>query len=105
MPSAWLVLLAIAGSVGLPILVSTGKLFDPLRRVLARRRGSRWLAELLACSMCLGCWVGLGSGWASGFRGLAHLPWAGGTISLLSYATDLTLRRLEGEEDDAPPRS
>ncbi len=82
------------GSVGATLVVSTGRIFRPLREALARRPSTRWLGALLACSLCLGFWVGVASGWFVGVRSPVELVWCGGTVAVLSYAADLALRRL-----------
>ena len=87
-------LLALLGNVGVTLIVTSGKVFAPVRRALAESRWSRPLGALLSCSLCLGWWVGLASAWLLGLRRPVELVWGGGAIALLSYATDLALRRL-----------
>jgi len=80
--------LELVGLIGVVLVVSTGKVFDPLRSFLRsfthRYNPSRWLADLISCAMCTGVWVGVI--WA-----LVH-SWSwddvvvfSGLLSLLSY--------------------
>jgi len=92
------------GSVGLCLIVSTGRIFRPLRAALKRRAPTRWLGELLSCCMCFGFWLGLGTGWWLGYRRPVDVLLSGGAVSLLSYTADLLLLRLgHGVEGDGDP--
>lgn len=92
------------GSIGLCLIVATGRIFRPLRAALKRRPATRWLGEQLSCCMCFGFWLGLGTGWSLGYRRPLDLAFAGGAVSLLSYATDLLLLRLgHGVEEEGDP--
>ena len=90
--------LPFVGSVGLTLVVATGRLFRPLRDGLAARPGWRWAGALLSCSMCTGFWVGVGSAARLGL-GPEELLWYGGAVSLAGYAADIALRRLAAGED------
>ena len=83
----------IAGLIGVVLVVSTGKIFNPLRDFLQSFEHpfnpSRWVADLISCSMCSGVWVG--AVW-----GLTHSwSWSeivlfSGLLSVLSFmANDL----------------
>jgi hypothetical protein len=93
---AWL---AWTGSVGITLIVATGKVLRPLREALVRRAATRWLGTLLSCCMCVGFWVGLATGWRLGHRTVAEILWCGGAVSLMSYTADLILRRLGAGHD------
>lgn len=91
--------LSITGLVGVVLVISTGRVFDPLRDWLKTfvhpYNPGPWLAKLISCSMCSGVWVG--ALWALGHR----WPWAevvvfSGFISVLSYAADELLGLLNG---------
>lgn len=84
----------VAGLIGVVLVVSTGKVFDPIREFLRLfkhpRNPSRWLADLISCSMCSGVWIGA-------IWGLAH-SWSWGSIivfagllSVLSFAANEVL--------------
>lgn len=44
-------------SFGITTIISTSKIFKPVRKFIGDR--SRFLGELLSCSMCTGFWVGV----------------------------------------------
>lgn len=77
----------VVGLIGVVLVVSTGKVFNPLRDFLRSfthpYNPSRWLADLISCSMCSGVWIG--AVWA-----LAH-SWSWGSVvafaGLLSVAS------------------
>jgi len=86
-----LTVIDVAGLIGVVLVVSTGKVFDPIRDFLRsfthRYNPSRWVADLISCSMCSGVWIGV-------IWGLAH-SWSWGSIvvfagllSLLSFAAN-----------------
>jgi hypothetical protein len=76
------------------LVVSTGKVFDPIREFLKSFEHPRnplpWVADLISCSMCSGVWIGA-------LWGLAH-SWSWGVIvvfsgllSLLSFVANEAL--------------
>jgi len=87
-------LVEMAGLIGVVLVISTGKVFDPLREFLktfsSPYNPSKWLASLISCSMCSGVWVGA-------IWGVTHLwSWESivvfsGLLSLLSFATNEVL--------------
>lgn len=97
----------IFGCVGLTLIVTTGRIFSPLRIYLrgfvVPHNPLRILGELLSCSMCSGFWVGFlwswliaGSSFTTGFL------W-GGVVSLAAYVGDKVLlffEALSGERQD-----
>jgi hypothetical protein len=96
--------LEVVGLVGIVVVISSGKIFDPLREFLRSfshpYNPSRWLAELISCSMCSGVWVGF-------LWGVLHRwPWErvivfAGFLSVLSYVTTELFRvlgRLSGSQ-------
>jgi hypothetical protein len=84
----------IAGLVGVVLVVSTGKIFNPLREFLRsfthRYNPACWIADLISCSMCAGVWIG-------GIWGIIH-SWSwtsivifAGLLSLLSFVANEVL--------------
>jgi hypothetical protein len=94
---AWLPWL---GSVGVTLIIATGKVFAPLRERLLRTAGLGWLGKLLSCALCTGFWVGLATGLALGYRAPAEVLWSGGAVALLSLVADVLIERLEGGDDE-----
>lgn len=89
----------IFGCVGLTLIITTGKVFAPLRIYL---RGFvvpynplRILGELLSCSMCSGFWIGFLWSWLIVANGIADSFLWGGVISLASYVGDEVLLFIE----------
>jgi hypothetical protein len=87
--------LDLVGLIGLTIVVSVGKVLDPLREFLASFEHpwnpGRWLSALLSCSMCSGVWIGLI--WA-----LVVYRWAvadsilfAGIVSIVAFAVNEAL--------------
>lgn len=92
----------VVGLIGATLVVSTGKIFAPLRDWLTgfdnELNPLLWIGNMLSCSMCSGVWVGFGWGMLKGFQWWQSLI-LGGVLSLLSLVTDelltlLTLFRL-----------
>lgn len=80
----------IIGLIGLTLVVSTGRIFQPLREWLLGFEKStnvlRVLGELMSCSMCSGVWVGFLWGLFVERLGMAHSVILGGVISVASLA-------------------
>jgi hypothetical protein len=83
-----------AGLIGVVLVISTGKVFNPLREFLRSFEHPYnpfpWVAGLISCSMCSGVWIGV-------IWGLIH-SWSWGAIvvfsgllSLSSYVTNEVL--------------
>jgi len=97
----------VVGLIGVVLVISTGKIFNPLREYLSSflhpLNPSRWVADLISCSMCTGVWVGV-------LWGIVHAwSWSSiivfsGVLSLSSFAASellglvgvLTLRGTRG---------
>ena len=81
----------VAGLIGVVLVVSTGKVFNPIREFLrsfvSPYNPSSWIADLISCSMCSGVWIGA-------IWGLAHSwSWSNvivfsGLLSVLSFAAN-----------------
>jgi len=81
----------IVGLVGVTIVVSTGKIFNGLRKFLKsfekKYNPLRWLGELISCSMCTGVWVG--AIWVYFHSGtIGEIVVFGGFISVVSYVAN-----------------
>lgn len=83
-----LAVIEVIGLIGVVLVISMGKVFDPLRRFLRSFTHSLnplpWVGELISCSMCTGVWVGA-------IWGIVH-SWSwesivifSGFLSLLSF--------------------
>ena len=84
----------LSGLVGVTLVISVGKVFDPLRLWLLgfekRINPLRIFGDLLSCSMCVGWWVGFL--WVLLHRGgLDAAILSGGLVSITAYVTDETL--------------
>lgn len=86
------------GLVGLTLALANGKVLDPVRNRLARFthpwNPGRWLAQLLACSMCTGFWVGFFYGLAQGDH-VVGCVLLGGIVSFLSMLAHICFQLLE----------
>lgn len=87
------------GSVGVTLIVTTGKVFKPLREWLSgfvkRLNPLRILGDLISCPMCTGFWVGFLWKWLiGGVHVVDGLMW-GGLVSLSAYVADLVVGFLE----------
>lgn len=85
----------VLGLIGITLVISSGRVFQPLREWLLgfQHKGNvlRLGGELLSCSMCTGIWVGFLWGViAEGFI-VSHALVLGGVISVASLATDEVL--------------
>jgi hypothetical protein len=97
----------IVGCVGMVLIVTTGKIFFPLRIYLrgfsVAYNPFRILGDLISCPMCLGWWVGFL--WTLLFDGFAVYEcflW-GGIVSMFCYVSDellLFFELLVGERPD-----
>lgn len=81
----------VVGLIGVTLVISSGKIFDPLREWLKGFENElnpmKWAGNMISCSMCSGVWVGFGWGMLKGF------PWwqslvLGGVLSVFSLFTD-----------------
>lgn len=85
----------VLGLIGITLVFSSGRVFQPLREWLLgfQRKGNllRLGGELLSCSMCTGIWVGFLWGVIVEGFSLAHSLTLGGVVSVASLATDETL--------------
>lgn len=82
----------ILGLAGVTLVISTGRIFQPLRDwLLGFQKPTNVLkvfGELMSCSMCSGVWVGFLWGWfVEGFP-VAHSLVMGGVISVASMTTN-----------------
>jgi len=82
----------VAGLIGVTLVISAGKVFEPLRDWLKgfqnRANPLRILGDLVSCSMCSGVWVGFLVGLL-----VKQWPWyvallLGGVISIASLVVD-----------------
>lgn len=84
----------VIGLVGVVLVVSTGKIFDPVRDFLRSFNNpynpSRWFADLISCSMCSGVWVGALWGVAHSWT-LGSVIVFSGLLSLFSFAANEVL--------------
>ena len=107
----WMILIVYLGYVGFTVAVATGTVLDGPREWMKSfthpLNPLPFFGKLLGCSMCLGFWVGLigdafhnlyaGPEWT--VRVAIHVA-SGGLVSLVSYFTDLVLRRVEAAVTD-----
>lgn len=82
----------VAGLIGVTLVLSAGRIFDPLREWLLSFEKAfnplRWAGELLHCSMCCGVWIGfLWAFFIEGWPWYAALVF-GGCVSIASLVTD-----------------
>lgn len=86
--------LTIIGLIGITLVITTGKIFDELRRWLLSFHvwfnPLRVLGEVMSCTMCAGWWVGAvwavcnGTSWGAAIV-------IGGILSVLSFTADEVL--------------
>lgn len=75
-------------AVGITLIITSSKLFKPLREFVSKR--SEYFGEMLGCAMCMGVWVGFtmsyitNEEWHSCF-----------TVSLVSYFLSLIAFKLK----------
>lgn len=87
------------GCIGITLIITSGKVFAPLRKFLLSFKNGinpmKWLGLLLSCPMCTGWWVGFL--WSYFFLGaqLLGAVLVGGLISLMAYAADEVLLGFE----------
>ena len=96
MIGSWLWIL---GCVGLTLIITTGKVFAPLRKFLVSFKRNlnpfKILGNLLSCSMCTGFWIGFLWSWLLTTTPVLESILWGGLISLASYTADFFLILLE----------
>ena len=72
-------ILFLFGSVGITIILTKGDILEPLREGVSRL--SEKLGYLVSCPMCSGFWIGLVSGYFSGYNAV----FSAGIVSLASW--------------------
>ena len=99
----------VIGIIGIVLVVSTGKILDPVRVFLQSFENPwnpiRWFVSIISCSMCSGALIGMAWGWAHGWS-LSDVIVFGGLLGILSFTSDevlgfvgiLTLRVSRGVE-------
>lgn len=89
----------LVGLVGMTMIVTTGKVFDGLRKYLVgfKRRVNplRILGDMISCSMCTGFWVGFLWKLVMLDGKVVDAVVAGGVVSLTSYVADLAVGFIE----------
>ncbi len=75
-------------AVGLTLIITSSKLFKPLREFVSKR--SEYFGEMLGCSMCMGVWVGFAMSYITNEAWYSCF-----TVSLVSYFLSLIAFRLK----------
>lgn len=75
-------------AVGLTLIITSSKLFKPLREFVSKR--SDFFGEMLGCAMCMGVWVGFAMSFITGEEW--HTCF---TVSLVSYFLSLIAFKLK----------
>lgn len=86
--------IVIIGLIGVTLVISTGKIFDGLRKWLTGFavwfNPLRVLGEIISCTMCAGWWVGSAWAWLNG-SSLGAGVVVGGLVSVLAFTADEVL--------------
>lgn len=78
------ILLTIVGLIGITIIITSGAIFDSLRKVISEKSESS--GRLINCPMCTGFWIGLIVGFVGMPIDISPIILAG-IVAVLSWST------------------